>query len=30
LTRTVGAERMAGADELVERIDLSVMERVCG
>jgi beta-phosphoglucomutase len=29
LTRTLGAERMADADELVERIDLATMERLC-
>lgn len=29
LTRTVGAERMRGADELVERIDRGLMERLC-
>lgn len=29
LTRTLGAERMAAADELVERIDVSVLERLC-
>jgi beta-phosphoglucomutase len=29
LTRTVGAERMRGADELVERIDRELMERLC-
>jgi beta-phosphoglucomutase len=28
LTRTLGAARMAGADELVERIDLPLMERL--
>jgi beta-phosphoglucomutase len=28
LTRTLGAKRMAAADELVERIDLDVMERL--
>jgi beta-phosphoglucomutase len=28
LTRTLGAERMAAADELVERIDLPLMERL--
>jgi HAD superfamily hydrolase (TIGR01509 family) len=28
LTRTLGAERMAGADELVERIDVQLMERL--
>jgi beta-phosphoglucomutase len=30
LTRTLGAERMAGADELIERIDVFVLERLCG
>jgi beta-phosphoglucomutase len=30
LTRTLGAERMAAADELVERIDVAVLERQCG
>lgn len=29
LTRTLGAERMAAADELAERIDLRLMERLC-
>lgn len=29
LTRTLGAERMAAADELVERIDLATMQRLC-
>ena len=29
LTRTLGAERMAAADELAERIDLPLMERLC-
>jgi beta-phosphoglucomutase len=29
LTRTLGATRMAEADELVERIDVSVLERLC-
>jgi beta-phosphoglucomutase len=29
LTRTLGAERMAAADELVERIDLPLLERLC-
>jgi beta-phosphoglucomutase len=29
LTRTLGAGRMAAADELVERIDVSVLERLC-
>ena len=29
LTRTLGAKRMAAADELVERIDVSVLERLC-
>ena len=29
LTRTVGADRMRGADELIERIDLATMERLC-
>jgi mannitol-1-/sugar-/sorbitol-6-phosphatase len=28
LTRTVGAERLAQADELVERIDVSLLERL--
>jgi len=28
LTRTLGAERMQAADELVERIDVGVMERL--
>jgi beta-phosphoglucomutase len=28
LTRTLGADRMANADELVERIDLPLMERL--
>jgi len=28
LTRTLGAERMAGADELVERIDVPLLERL--
>ncbi len=28
LTRTVGLKRMGGADELIERIDLDVMERL--
>jgi beta-phosphoglucomutase len=28
LTRTLGAERMSAADELVERIDVDVMERL--
>jgi sugar-phosphatase len=28
LTRTLGAKRMGGADELIERIDLQVMERL--
>ncbi|HEV7640343.1 MAG TPA: hypothetical protein VGO39_05740, partial [Gaiellaceae bacterium] len=28
LTRTLGAARMAAADELVERIDLPLMERL--
>jgi HAD superfamily hydrolase (TIGR01509 family) len=28
LTRTLGAERMAAADELVERVDLPLMERL--
>jgi beta-phosphoglucomutase len=28
LTRTVGAERMAGADELAERIDVPLLERL--
>jgi beta-phosphoglucomutase-like phosphatase (HAD superfamily) len=30
LTRTLGAERMAAADELVERIDVSILERILG
>ncbi len=30
LTRTLGAGRLTGADELVERIDLPVVERLCG
>jgi beta-phosphoglucomutase len=29
LTRTLGAERMAAADELVERIDVHVLELLC-
>jgi beta-phosphoglucomutase len=29
LTRTLGAERMAAADELVERIDVPLLERLC-
>lgn len=29
LTRTLGATRMAAADELIERIDLAVVERLC-
>jgi beta-phosphoglucomutase len=29
LTRTLGAERMAAADELVDRIDVSVLESLC-
>jgi beta-phosphoglucomutase len=29
LTRTLGAERMAAADELVERLDLPTMRRLC-
>jgi beta-phosphoglucomutase len=29
LTRTLGAKRMAEADELVERIDVAVLERLC-
>jgi beta-phosphoglucomutase len=29
LTRTLGAERMAAADELVERIDVRVLESLC-
>ncbi len=29
LTRTLGAERMAAADELVDRIDVAVLERLC-
>ncbi len=29
LTRTLGAERLALADELVERIDVPVLERLC-
>ena len=29
LTRTLGAERMAAADELAERIDVPLMERLC-
>ena len=28
LTRTLGAERLAAADELIERIDLATMERL--
>ncbi|HEX3807187.1 MAG TPA: HAD family phosphatase [Gaiellaceae bacterium] len=28
LTRTIGAKRMGGADELIERIDLQVMDRL--
>jgi hypothetical protein len=28
LTRTLGAARMGQADELVERIDLALMERL--
>ena len=30
LTRTLGAERMAAADELVERVDVAVLERLLG
>jgi HAD superfamily hydrolase (TIGR01509 family) len=29
LTRTLGADRLANADELVERIDRSLLERLC-
>jgi beta-phosphoglucomutase-like phosphatase (HAD superfamily) len=29
LTRTLGETRMAAADELIERIDVAVMERLC-
>jgi beta-phosphoglucomutase len=29
LTRTLGAERMAAADELAERIDLATIQRLC-
>jgi beta-phosphoglucomutase len=29
LTRTLGVERMAAADELVERVDLAVVRRLC-
>ena len=29
LTRTLGAERMAAADELVERVGLRLLERLC-
>ena len=29
LTRTLGAERMAAADELAERIDVTLLERLC-
>jgi len=29
LTRTLGAERMAQADELVERVDVALLERLC-
>jgi beta-phosphoglucomutase len=29
LTRTLGASRMAAADELVERIDVPLLERLC-
>jgi HAD superfamily hydrolase (TIGR01509 family) len=29
LTRTLGAERMAEADELVERIDVATVQRLC-
>jgi sugar-phosphatase len=29
LTRTLGAERMAAADALVERIDVRVLESLC-
>jgi len=29
LTRTLGAERMAAADELAERIDVPLLERLC-
>jgi len=29
LTRTLGAERMAAADELVERVDVRLLERLC-
>jgi len=28
LTRTLGAERLAAADELIERIELATMERL--
>jgi beta-phosphoglucomutase len=30
ITRTLGAERLTGADELVDRIDLSLMQRTLG
>jgi HAD superfamily hydrolase (TIGR01509 family) len=29
LTRTLGAERMGAADELVDRIDVALLERLC-
>ena len=29
LTRTLGAERMAAADELAERVDVALLERLC-
>jgi len=30
LTRTLGAKRLAAADELVDRIDVAVIERIVG